>query len=73
MLDLTKPISACTAQEIAIAQLIDAGPGRFDAAQVLHDLEVHRSLWQSFLMGRPFLRGDREGLPACGLLRRYET
>ncbi|MGG6270900.1 hypothetical protein ACQ4M3_41420 [Leptolyngbya sp. AN03gr2] len=64
----TKPIGDCTAQEIAIAQLINASSGRFDAAQVLRDLEAHRSLWRSFLMGRPFLRCDREGLPSCGLL-----
>ncbi|MBN8560114.1 MAG: hypothetical protein J0L70_06295 [Leptolyngbya sp. UWPOB_LEPTO1] len=76
MLDPTKLIGECTAQELALpsahgyvpAQLIDASPGRFDAAQVLRDLETHRALWRSFLMGRPFLRGDRDGLPTCGLL-----
>ncbi|GAP97971.1 hypothetical protein [Leptolyngbya sp. NIES-2104] len=68
MLDPTKPISACTAQEIAIAQLIDASSGRFDATQVLRDLEARRSLWRAFLMGRPFLHCDEAGLPACGLL-----
>lgn len=68
MLDLTKPIGACTAQEIAIAQLINASTGRFDAAQVLHDLEHHPELWQAFLMGRPFLSQDEAGLPNSGLL-----
>lgn len=44
MLDQTKPIGDCTAQELAIAMLIDASAGRFDAEFVLHDLETHRSL-----------------------------
>lgn len=72
----TKPIGDCSAQELALplahgyvlAQLISASPGRFDAEQLLRDLETHRSLWRAFLMGRPFLSGGTDRLPPCGLL-----
>ncbi|BAU16120.1 hypothetical protein LEP3755_66870 (plasmid) [Leptolyngbya sp. NIES-3755] len=67
MLDRTKPIGDCTAQELAIAMLINASAGRFDAGQILHDLETHRSLWRSFLMGRPIVRSFDGELP-LGLL-----
>lgn len=30
MVDLTKPIGKCTAQELAAAILLNAGPGRFN-------------------------------------------
>lgn len=64
----TKPIGDCSSQEIAIAQLISASTGRFDAALVLRDLETHHNLWTAFLMGRPFLSQDEAGLPHSGLL-----
>lgn len=72
----TKPISDCTAQDLALplahgyvfAQFVHASEGRFDAALVLQDLETHYALWRSFLMGRPFLPHDEAGLPQCGLL-----
>ena len=35
MVDLTKPIGKCTAQELAAAILLNAGPGRFNPQQVL--------------------------------------
>lgn len=53
MIDLTKPIGQCTTQELAIAILLNASPGCFDSEQVLADLNAHRHLWQTFLMGRP--------------------
>lgn len=67
MLDRTKPIGDCTAQELATAMLIDASAGRFDAGQILRDLEIHRSLWRSFLMGRPLIASFAGELP-LGLL-----
>lgn len=53
MVDLTKPIGKCTAQELAAAILLNAGPGRFNPQQVLTDLYAHRHLWRTFLMGLP--------------------
>lgn len=66
MLELTKAIGHCTAQELAAAIVLSAAPGRFDSQQVLSDLDAHRHLWRTFLMGLPILTGV--DLPSGALL-----
>lgn len=67
MLDPTKPIGHCTAQELAIAILLSAAPGRFDPQRVLIDLDAHRHLWRTFLMGLPVPVGATD-VPSAWLL-----
>lgn len=68
MLDPTKPVGDCTAQELAIAMLIDASTGRFDAQRVLADLDTHRALWKSFFMRRAIMPTFDSELPAGELI-----
>ncbi len=51
MLESTKPVGECSAQELIAALMLRAGFNEFYPKDVLFDLYAHPELWISFVMG----------------------